>query len=101
VNLENLGDGEMYDNKIQYSYKCGQISNSDATCNKYYTSPSDGVGKGDSIRYLNNHNVRCPETNEYLTSFKLATGTGESDSFESGKIRYEYTCCPWNENIQV
>ena len=80
--LVNLGD-----NKIKYSYKCGDIPNSYETCNTYTTSWSDGVGKGDSIRWLNNHDVSCPNTNEYLTKFKLAT----SDD----KIWYEYTCCPW------
>ena len=87
----NLGD-----NKIKYSYKCGQILSYE-TCNTYETSWSDGVGKGDSIRWLNNHDVSCPNTNEYLTKFKLATGSGN----DSGKIRYEYTCCPWTKNIQV
>jgi len=89
--LVNLGD-----NKIKYSYKCGQILSYE-TCNTYETSWSDGVGKGDSIRWLHNHDVSCPNTNEYLTKFKLATGSGN----DSGKIRYEYTCCPWTKNIQV
>jgi len=93
VNLENYGSPNM----IKYSYKCGQIPIPDVTCNTYETNWSDGVGKGDSIRWLNNHDVRCPYTNEYLNKFKLATGSGN----DSGKIRYEYTCCPWTKNIQV
>jgi hypothetical protein len=77
-----------YDNnKMQYNYKCGQIPNSNATCNTTETSWSDGVNKPASVRWLNNHDVTCLNTNEYLTKFKLATG--------DGKIRYEYTCCPW------
>jgi len=86
--LVNLGN-----NEIQYSYKCGQI-NSGLTCNEYETSEQGGYGATDSIRWLNNHDVRCPNTNQYLTKFKLGANGG------TGKIWYEYTCCPW-VNIQV
>ena len=87
--LENLGN-----NKIKYSYKCGDIPNSGLTCNEYKTSEQGGYGASDSIRWLNNHDVSCPNTNEYLNKFKLGVKS------ETGKIWYEYTCCPW-VNIQV
>jgi len=80
--LEFKGNRCMSTDKYRYKYRCG--NHKSESCRDISTNFNDeGGGK---VVYLDRHDVKCKEGEEYISKFKLSRN-GE------GKYRYDYTCC--------
>ncbi len=80
--LEFKGSRCMSTDKYRYKYRCG--NHKSESCRDISTNFNDeGGGK---VVYLDRHDVKCKEGEEYISKFKLSRN-GE------GKYRYDYTCC--------
>ena len=80
--LEFKGNRCMSTDKYRYKYRCG--NHKSESCRDVSTNFNDeGGGK---VVYLDRHDVKCKEGEEYISKFKLSRDG-------QGKYRYDYTCC--------
>jgi hypothetical protein len=80
--LEFKGNRCMSTDKYRYKYRCG--NHKSENCRDVSTNFNE-EGSGNVV-YLDRHDVKCKEGEEYISKFKLSRN-GE------GKYRYDYTCC--------
>jgi len=80
--IEFKGDRCWSKDKYRYKYRCG--NHKSESCRDVSTNFND-EGAGEVI-YLDRHDVKCKEGEEYISKFKLSRDG-------KGKYRYDYTCC--------
>ena len=80
--IEFKGNRCMSTDKYRYKYRCG--NHKSESCRDVSTNFNDEGGG--QVVYLDRHDVKCKEGEEYISKFKLSRNG-------QGKYRYDYTCC--------
>ena len=80
--IEFRGNRCLSTDKYRYKYRCG--NHKSESCRDVSTNFNDEGGG--QVVYLDRHDVKCKEGEEYISKFKLSRNG-------QGKYRYDYTCC--------